>query len=413
MTTRNPGPFCSAETPTMYRPLRLCLTLLACAAGWLAFAQPGPAYQPPQPPPPAAPAPWSLYNPASPVVTPPPATMQGTTRPSAASLSSNVPIFNPAYPNAPGGGYGWGPGGYGMGRYGGYLQGAANVTVANAQYQLTTQQARIVRAQANREALKTRQAYRDQQDYERADWLQKHDPQKAREQEIAWNLRRSLNDPPAVEIWSGQVLNSLFMDLQKAEAAGVRGPPVFLSPGILDHINLTTGTTTASGQGVLKNLTNFQWPLVLRKAIYRDLRVKIEEMTQKAVAQVGKPGGIDADLLDGIDETVQALMNTVDANATEATMTPTQYVQASRFVKELKGSLKVLQDPNVAMYFNGSYKARGQTVADLVANMSSQGLKFAPAAPGDEPSYTSLHQSMVTYNTRLREMSSLSARPGP
>ena len=45
----------------------------------------------------------------------------------------------------------------------------------------------------------------------------------------------------------------------------------------------------------------------------------------------------------------------------------------------------------------------GNTVAELVANMTGQGLRFAPAASGDEPSYTALHRAMVTYVFRLKQ----------
>jgi hypothetical protein len=79
-------------------------------------------------------------------------------------------------------------------------------------------------------------------------------------------------------------------------------------------------------------------------------------------------------------------------------------VQSQRYVRELKGSFKVLQDPNVANYFS-KYKAQGSSVDALVKNMSGQGLSFAPAAPGDEPSYTALHTDMVTYVTRLQQTS--------
>ena len=44
------------------------------------------------------------------------------------------------------------------------------------------------------------------------------------------------------------------------------------------------------------------------------------------------------------------------------------------------------------------------TVAELVHNLSSQGLRFAPAASGDESSYTALHRALVTYAYRLRQL---------
>src|SRR5260370_37982432 len=114
----------------------------------------------------------------------------------------NVPIFTPAYPTPPGGGYGLG-GGY-LGRYGGYMQGAAYLTVANAQFELTNQQARIVRQQADREALRTRRATLDEMNWERANWLRQYSPYRVRERQVATNLRIALFDPTPTDIWSGQ-----------------------------------------------------------------------------------------------------------------------------------------------------------------------------------------------------------------
>ncbi len=382
---------------------------LAAGLAGLALAQ-----QPPQPPgnfsapPPPGNATVPTFNPGSAAVQQPSAAKldaraQAATAGAAPNLKSNVPIFNPAYPNAPQGGYGgWGVlgGGTGMGRFGGYMQGAANVTVANSQYQLTTQQARIVREQANREAILTRRSTQDQMEYERARWLERIDPDTQRQKDQERALRRSLNDPPSAEIWSGDALNALFKDIQNAESAGVRAPSVPLDPEWLAHINLTTGTTSTAGVGMLKDLTRFNWPLVLKKSAFEGDRKQIEAMTRQAVSQAPS-GNIDADLLDKLNEAVGNMEEHAKNMAQD--MTPTQIVQSTRYLHELKDSLKVLQDPNVANYFNNKWQARGSTVAELVANMTSQGLRFAPAAAGDEPSYTSLHRAMVTYEDRLRQ----------
>ncbi len=341
------------------------------------------------------------FNPGSGVVRQPGATLAGQVQPTA-SLQSTVPIFNPAYPNAPGGGYGgWGyggGGGYGRG-LGGYLNGAANLTVANAQYQLTIQQAKIVREQARREAIETARATLQEQEYERDEWLRRTDPETQKQKDLERALRRSLNDPPLTEIWSGTALNAILKDIQNAQSSGANGPPVFVDAEWLPHINLTTGVTTA-GVGMLKDLTRFNWPLPLRKNDFRKEREQIEEMTRKAVAQA-PTGNIDADLLDNLDNAVGDLEDRIRVRAPD--MTPTQVVQASRYARELKDSLKVLQDPNVANYFNNKWKAQGNTVGELVANMTSQGLHFAPASASDEPSYTALHRAMVTYEYRLRQ----------
>jgi hypothetical protein len=279
------------------------------------------------------------------------------------------------------------------------MQGAANLTVANAQYQLTTQQARIVREQANRENLATRKATLQEQQYESQQWQQQYDPNAMRQRDIEHALRSSMNDPPKAEIWSGDALNALLQNIQKAQASGVAVPPVPVPPDLLAHINVTTGTTY-QGVGMLKNLTRFNWPQALRGGAYKMQREEIEQMCRTAVDQV-KSGNVDADLLDKLNEAVKNLGEQVDAAA--AQITPTQLVQSMRYVRELKQSFKVLQDPNVADYFS-KYKAQGGTVDQLVQNMSGQGLKFAPAAPGDEPSYTALHTDMVAYVTRLQQV---------
>jgi hypothetical protein len=283
------------------------------------------------------------------------------------------------------------------------LQGAADVTIANAQYYQIIEQARIIRAQADREALLTRRATLEQQDYERREWLKYHDPDTVRRQDQERDLRRSLNDPPPTEIWSGQALNALFNDIQRAETSGARAPSVPLNTDMLARINLTTGTTFR-GAGMLRDLTRFNWPLGLRRSAYQKDRQQIEELARTAVEQV-MSGNLDFDVVQKLDDAVNSLTSTLKDSTPD--MTPTQYIQATRFLRELRESLKVLQDPNVANYFNSKWKARGATVAELVQNMSSQGLRFAPAASGDEAAYTALHRALVTYAFRLRQVAGL------
>jgi hypothetical protein len=343
------------------------------------------------------------YSPTSAAVRQPAATLQATAQPTV-PLQSSVPIFNPAYPPAASGGYGgWGWGGLGPGTnpYYGYLEGAADVTIANAQYQLTIQQARIVREQANREALLTRRATIEQQNWEREDWLKRYDPDAVRRRDQERDLRRSQNDPPASEIWSGAALNDLVRDIQKAESAGVRASAVPLDPDMLARLNLTSGTTYA-GAGMLKDLTRFNWPMGLRKGAYQEARKKIEDLARMAVEQL-MGGNLDGDVVSKLDDAVNDLTSSIKDAPPD--MTPTQYIQATRYLRELKESLKVLQDPNAANYF-GKWKAKGSSVGELVANMSAQGLTFGPATSGDEASYTALHRALVTYDYRLRQMGS-------
>jgi hypothetical protein len=340
------------------------------------------------------------YNPNSAAVLQPGAAPAPGAQSTMPAPRSNVPIFNPAYPNAPGGSYGWG-GGY-MGRYGGYLQGAANMTVANAQYQLTTQQARIVQQQADQEALRTRRDTINEMNWERANWLRKYSPYRVRERQASRDLRIALFDPTQSDISSGEALNAIFKDLKNAESMGLATPSVPLDPQVLAHINLNSGDTYV-GAGMLRNLKTFDWPWILRQTAFDNMRQTVEEALRTAVAQV-KKGSIDINLVNTVNTVVSNAENQVGTMAQDQDITPTQYVEGMSYLKEIKSSLLVLQTDDAANYFNGTYNARGATVAQLVQNMASQGLKFAPAAPGDEAAYNSLYRSLVTEEYRLRNM---------
>jgi hypothetical protein len=341
------------------------------------------------------------YNPYSTAVVQPtgyPGAQAQSTMP---APPSNVPIFNPAYPNAPSGG--WNPyGGSYMGRYGGYLQGAANMTVANAQYQLTTQQARIVQQQADREALQTRRDTINELEWERANWLRHYAPYRVRERQIARDLRIALFDPTQEDIWSGESLNAIFNDLKNAESMGLATASVPLDPQVLAHINLNSGDTYV-GAGVLRNLKTFDWPWILRQSAFDDMRKMVELALRTAVAQV-KTGSIDINLVNTVTTAINTAEQQVDTMVQGQDITPTQYVEGMSYLKEFKQSLQVLQTNDAANYFNGTYNARGATVAQLVQNMASQGLKFAPAPPADDTYYNSLYRSLVTEEYRLRQM---------
>ncbi len=345
------------------------------------------------------------YNPSSSAVLQPQASPPPQARSTMPGPSSSVPIFNPAYPNAPSGGYGYGWGGWGSGYrnpFGGYLQGAANMTVANAQYQLTNQQARIVQQQADRDALKTRQAAIAESEWERKNWLQRISPYEVRQRQKVRDLRVALADPPQMEIWSGAVLNTLLNDLKNAQSQGLTFPSVPLDPQVLARINVSTGDTYL-GAGMLRNLNKFDWPWILRQAVFDDMRQNVEQQLRAAVAQA-KAGGVDITTVNQVNAAVSAAEDQVGTMLQSGEITPTQYVDGMRYLREIKSSLQVLQTNDAANYFNGTYSARGATVAQLVQNMASQGLKFAPAPPADEASYSSLYRSLVTEEFRLRKV---------
>jgi hypothetical protein len=373
----------SAETESHEELSSMFTSVLTLAA--LAIAQP--------PPPP----PLDAFRMPQQVVNQPTAQTQvaAVPPPPTFNFSSNPYLYGSGY----GAGYG---GGYYPGRAGGFLNGVAAVTTANAQSYGTIQEARIVQQQANQSQLDTRRKILNEWQYEQS---LRPNPEDVRIQEQAQALRRARNDPPRVEIWSGTAINSLFKAIQKGQEGGLRGPLVPLDPEMLRHINLTSGTTQG-GVGLFRDGGKLQWPLVLKSQDYEAERKKMDTLAPLAVQQA-MSGQVADETLEGLGDVVASLRTKVDAAARD--MAPNKWVTANRYVKELDTTVKALQDPNVSKQFNGTWSARGTNVASLVDQLTQQGLKFAPAAPGDEPSYTVLYNALVTYDMGLAQ---LAYRPG-
>jgi len=298
---------------------------------------------------------------------------------SAARAQLAYPPYYPAYPYNP---------------TADYLRGAAAVTQANAQYQLMIQQARLLREQSYQTALETRRRLLEQREYELA---MRPTPEQLRERERQQALLRSLNDPPAVEVWSGQALNSVLQAIQKAHPQGERGPGMPLPPDVLPHVNFTTGASYGN-IGVFRQGGELHWPTALQGAAFREETTRLEELFRQAVSRAAS-GAVDDELRAAIGAALQSLSAKVDARVAE--LTPTQFVQATRYVGELKAAYKALQEPNVERYFSRSWTPRGATVDELVGQMTREGLHFAPSVAGGETAYTVLHQALVAYGKQL------------
>lgn len=305
------------------------------------------------------------------------------------------------------GGYGGlGYGGYGWGTqwmqnpYEGYMNGAANVTMANAQYQQTIQQAKLTREESRRSALKTRRAAIEERQYELS--LQP-DPEKIRQEQMMKSLQRSRNNPPLVDIWSGTALNDLLRAIQTAHTSGSSGREVPLPPDVLKHINVTTGTTYG-GVGLLRGDGKLTWPYVLQQSFFDGQRNQLDKLLPQAVDQA-RTGRVGAPLLNNIRSTQQQLERALDAHVGD--LTPGEFTEASRYLRELKDSTRALQQSDVSKYFGPAWTPKGSTVGELVQQMTREGLRFAPAVSGDESYYTALHRSLVDYDMGVAQLTTM------
>jgi len=313
-----------------------------------------------------------------------------------------APVFGGYHPYGYGGyglGYGWGTQ-WMQNPYQGYMDGAANVTMANAQYQQTIQQAKLTREEARRSALQTRRATIEERQYELS--LQP-DPEKIRQEQMAKSLQRSRNNPPLVEIWSATALNDLLRDIQSAQLSGTSVRDVPLPPEVLQHINVTTGTTSGS-IGLLRDNGKLSWPYVLQQSYFDDQCKRLDELLPQAVNEA-RSGRVSRQLLDSIRSTQKDLERSLDAHV--ADLTPSEFTEASRYVRELRDSIRVLQQSDVSKYFRSAWTPKGSTVGELVQQLTREGLRFAPAVSGDEPYYTSLHRALVDYDMGVAQLTTV------
>jgi hypothetical protein len=316
----------------------------------------------------------------------------GTVTLFAAAGSAQAQFFN-YNPASYGRGY-YNPYGFNyFGREGGFLLGASSVIDSSGQLQVTTQQAKLMQQQVKQEKIRTQRQSFDEYRYEQ---MLTPTLEEKRQFERQQELRRSQNDPPLTEIWSGKALNDLLLDLQKLQSAAGYAQTMPLDSAILRRINVTNGTTETGNSQLIRD-GKTRWPLTLKSSSFKNEREQIDMLLPEAVKQA-KGGEVDADTLTDLIGAIRKLSNNLRSQV--ADIPSNDYVRAKRYVTELQNATKVLQDPNVANYFS-KWTAHGNDVADLVRNMTANGLRFAPAGQGDQAAYTSLHRSMATFQVAL------------
>jgi hypothetical protein len=298
---------------------------------------------------------------------------------------------------------------YGDYSAGGYLSGGADVINAQAQFMTSAGQYEQMHEERKQMKIQTQRQAFDEWLYERQMRPTAEDDRERAQHEF---LRRTRNDPPASEIWSGLALNTLLVNIQKIERTQGPGPMVAIDETVLPRVNITSGSNAGS-VGLLRAGGKLQWPLLLKGDGYDDDRKQIDKLMKQAYGEA-QNGTVQADTLNGLNTSLEQL--TADLKANIRKVSSYDYINAKRYIDELQSTIRTLQDPNISKYVSRKWSAQGGTVGELVSNMTRQGLQFAPATQGDETAYTSLYNSMVTYDVRMDQMASsrgVEMRTGP
>ncbi len=309
-------------------------------------------------------------------------------------------LMNTSPSNGYGGGYSGGYGMYGtqwmMNPYQGYLSGAADVTRANAEYYSTIQQAKLSREEARRSYLQTRRAA-----IEEAAWEREHmpDPEKIRQKILERELARARVSPPLTEILAAQSLNALLHNLITQQGQGGRGPNVALNEDIRDHINFRVGNTRGSA-GLLKDGGSLSWPHSLRKEDFKEARDNLNTLMKTAFTSVASGNRPDSRTISDLRAGYTKLAEAIDANVNKIDFN--ESFEAKRYLRDIKGTIDALKDPNILIVFDKNWKSNVRNVAELVKFMRENGLEFAPATNLDEPSYIALYHAMASFDRGMQ-----------
>jgi hypothetical protein len=277
--------------------------------------------------------------------------------------------------------------------YGGGLRGAAAAIDSQGRFEVMWQQSRLLAQEVERSKMDTHRKAYDEWLYERATRPTLEDDQ-ARSQ--AYEMRRLLRDPGTTDVVSGYALNMLLKDIVK-KPGYASGPAIALDPKILKQVNVTSAEN-GGNIGILKFVkegAGLPWPLPLQNSEYRKQTQRLDHLAAEAVNSVQNSGQVGPGTLNDMIEDVRQLKSMVSGNIND--LTPSQSVEAKRFLNQLDDAIQALKQQNVANYFTDKWAAKGKTVADLVSYMSNNGLRFAPAVTGDEAAYAALYNALAAY----------------
>jgi hypothetical protein len=294
-----------------------------------------------------------------------------------------------------------------MNPYEGYLQGAADLTRADAQYWQTIQQAKLTRQETIRSSLETRRAMIEEAEWERAHMP---DPEKIRQEAIQRELTRARVSPPLNDVWSARALNALLRHLITQQGDGVRGPKVPLNEDVVNHVNLQVGDSTGN-VGLLKKNGDLEWPESLLGGAFKEGRERINALIHTAHRSVASGKNPDAATLSDLQDQYRKMRETLDNNVSD--LKPDEYIEAKNYLRQIANTITALKDPNVSKQFNDDWKPKANSVHELVKHMREKGLLFAPAVTDqDQAAYVALYHALAAFDAGI-ERNTGGSRGGP
>jgi hypothetical protein len=203
--------------------------------------------------------------------------------------------------------------------------------------------------------------------------------------------------PSDNDILSGKALNGMLDGLRRFSADGdSEGRPNALLRMYVDdlkHVNVTRGI---GSMALLKNGGRLNWPAALLGPMFREQRERLTARASEAVRDSRSKGQVDPATIRQMADDVNQLRERLRQNVVAMDFYP--YTEAKAFLKSFDDALVALLQPDAVRHFDGQYALKAETVLGLVKHMAENGLRFAPALPGDEAAYRALYQVIFAYS---------------
>lgn len=286
--------------------------------------------------------------------------------------------------------------GYTYNPYASMLHGAADVTRANGDYFIKTQKAARLREEVRRSKLETRRLQLEHWAWER-DFRAEVDRRKRERIHKAY-LERARTDPPQTEIVAAIPHNRIFDELRQLPDYP-RENSVKVEAEWLSHIHVSV--SGHENMGLLKDDRIF-WPQLLTRSDFAPTCEKIQQLFNKAKEQAFQTR-IDPKLLYELRQCVAECRKHFYEEWSRDIVDPAwnsgHFTETNRFLKDMHAAVRTLERPDAATLLA---PLRGATVAELVAYMKKEGIRFAPATVGCDRAYISLHRALADELTRLQ-----------
>ena len=198
--------------------------------------------------------------------------------------------------------------------------------------------------------------------------------------------------------------------LQSLSNVGTQGAPITLPQSAVRELNVSSSGTGSIG--ILRDGGRVDWPLALvgpqQKKLDKLLPAAYDATAEGKLTPKLMKDVRDSNLEDNFGENLRK-----NGSVRNDEIETSSYLQAISFFESLDSSVDALEKPDTRKQISGAYAARGRNVQELVDYMTEKGLKFAPAAPGQETAYKVVHDACVRYARAAQSSAGFQAMNSP